>query len=309
MRLFIAITDGDWFSYLSSISPDEVNFWQPSGNVSFKALQVGEPFLFKLHSPNDYIVGGGFFSHSTVFPVSLAWQAFGQKNGATTELEMRARVERYRRVAANPSEDYDIGCILLQRPFFFDRGDWIPIPEWKPNIVRGAGFESEREPGKSIWERVQALLLGSKRPSDELTENVILQSARYGEPQTILPRLGQGSFRVMVTDAYQRHCAVTHSPILYVLDAAHIKPYQAGGPHALSNGVLLRQDVHTLFDRGYVTITPEHKVEVSKRIKDEFDNGKEYYALHGSAVWLPKEARLQPGTEYLNWHNENVYRV
>jgi putative restriction endonuclease len=72
---------------------------------------------------------------------------------------------------------------------------------------------------------------------------------------------------------------------------------------------LLRQDVHTLFDRGYVTITPEHKVEVSKRIKDEFDNGKEYYALHGSAVWLPKEARLQPGTEYLNWHNENVYRV
>lgn len=62
-----------------------------------KALQVGEPFLFKLHSPNDYIVGGGFFSHSAIFPVSLAWQAFDQKNGATTEQEMRARVERYRR--------------------------------------------------------------------------------------------------------------------------------------------------------------------------------------------------------------------
>jgi putative restriction endonuclease len=51
----------------------------------------------KLHSPNDYIVGGGFFSHSAIFPVSLAWQAFDQKNGATTEQEMRARVERYRR--------------------------------------------------------------------------------------------------------------------------------------------------------------------------------------------------------------------
>jgi putative restriction endonuclease len=309
MRLFVAITDGDWFSYLSSIQPDEVNFWQPSGNVNFKALQVGEPFLFKLHSPNDYIVGGGFFGHSSIFPVSLAWQAFGQKNGATTEQEMRARVERYRHVAANPSEDYDIGCILLQTPFFFNRGDWIPIPEWKPNIVRGAGFENETEPGKSIWDRVQALLIGSKTPSNELAENVILQSARYGAPQTVLPRLGQGSFRVMVTDAYQRQCAVTHSPILYVLEAAHIKPYQAGGPHALSNGVLLRQDVHTLFDRGYMTITPEHKIEVSKRIKDEFHNGKEYYALHGSEVWLPKGAHLRPESEYLSWHNENVYRA
>jgi putative restriction endonuclease len=83
----------------------------------------------------------------------------------------------------------------------------------------------------------------------------------------------------------------------------------AGGPHALSNGVLLRQDVHTLFDRGYLTITPEHKIEVSNRIKEEFDNGKEYYALHGSEVWLPKETRLRPGGEYLSWHNENVYRA
>src|ERR1700741_1584683 len=97
MRLFVAITDSDWFSYLSALSPDEANFWQPSGNVSFKALEIGEPFLFKLHSPNDLIVGGGFFSHSTILPVSLAWEAFGQKNGAATVLEMRARGERYRR--------------------------------------------------------------------------------------------------------------------------------------------------------------------------------------------------------------------
>ncbi len=216
MRLFVAITDGDWFSYLSSISPDEVNFWQPSGNVSFKALQAGEPFLFKLHSPNDYVVGGGFFSHSTIFPVSLAWQAFGQKNGATTEHEMRARVERYRRVAPNPSEDYNIGCILLQKPFFFTREDWIPIRDWSPNIVRGKGLESETDPGKAIWERVQALLIGSNMPTEDVVENALLEKVRYGAPRTVLPRLGQGSFRVMVTDAYQRHCAVTHSPILLI---------------------------------------------------------------------------------------------
>jgi len=92
---------------------DEVNFWQPSGNQQFRALQVGEPFLFKLHSPEDYIVGGGFFSHFTILPAIFAWQAFGNKNGAATEEEMRAKIARYRR-SANPgaADDYSIGCIL-----------------------------------------------------------------------------------------------------------------------------------------------------------------------------------------------------
>jgi len=304
MRLFVAITDSDWFSYLSSLSPDEANFWQPSGNVSFKALQIGEPFLFKLHSPDDYIVGGGFFSHFTILPVSLAWEAFGQKNGATTEQEMRTRVERYRRVPPSPTEDYNVGCILLQKPFFLPRENWITLPEWSRNIVRGKGFDTEVEPGKSLWTRVEAFAQAAPA-LEPVTEYA---GSRFGSPQTVLPRLGQGSFRVMVTDAYQRHCAVTRSPILYVLDAAHIKPYEAGGPHSLSNGVLLRQDVHTLFDRGYMTITPEHKIEVSRRIKEEFDNGKEYYALHGSEVWIPKDSRLRPGSQYLDWHNENVFR-
>ena len=47
------------FSYLSAAPPlDEVNFWQLSGNVEFKALQPGEPFFFKLHSPQDIHLHG-----------------------------------------------------------------------------------------------------------------------------------------------------------------------------------------------------------------------------------------------------------
>jgi putative restriction endonuclease len=308
MRFFLAVTDDDWFSYLSTgVPPDEVNFWQPSGNVQFKALQPGEPFLFKLHSPNDYIVGGGFFGHFSILPVSLAWEAFGQKNGAMTIDEMRERVERYRRSVIIRGEDYNIGCILLESPFFFKREDWIPVSDWSRNIVRGKGFDAEVEPGRSIWDKVQILLAG-RNVFEEFPEYALNEKPRYGSPQTILPRLGQGSFRIMVTDAYGRHCAVTRSPILYVLDAAHIKPYQSGGPHSPKNGVLLRQDIHTLFDRGYVTITPDHTIEVSRRIKAEFDNGKEYYALHGSTILLPGDSGLRPGAEYLIWHNETVYR-
>jgi putative restriction endonuclease len=91
VRFYVGITDRDWFDYVSDIhGVDEVNFWQPSGNQQFRSLQPGEPFLFKLHSPEDYIVGGGFFSHFTILPASFAWKAFGTKNGAATEEEIGA---------------------------------------------------------------------------------------------------------------------------------------------------------------------------------------------------------------------------
>jgi putative restriction endonuclease len=89
-----------------------------------------------------------------------------------------------------------------------------------------------------------------------------------------------------------------------VLDAAHIKPYSLGGTHEPTKGILLRQDVHTLFDRGYLTVTPEYRVEVSSRIKEEFDNGKEYYAIHAQPIHVPEAAHLRRSRPSLIWHNE-----
>ena len=92
VRFFVGLTDCAWFDFLSSLTGiDEVNFWQPSGQQQFRALQIGQPFLFKLHSPDDYIVGGGFFSHFTILPATIVWRAFGEKNGSRTDEEMRAR--------------------------------------------------------------------------------------------------------------------------------------------------------------------------------------------------------------------------
>jgi putative restriction endonuclease len=88
MNLYIAVTDNTWFNNLRFLNPDEVNFWQPGGKAHFRALAPDELFLFKLHSPHEYIVGGGFFVHNSILPVSLAWQVFEQKNGANTYQEM-----------------------------------------------------------------------------------------------------------------------------------------------------------------------------------------------------------------------------
>lgn len=70
----------------------------------------------------------------------------------------------------------------------------------------------------------------------------------------------------------------------------------------------MREDLHTLFDRGYLTVTKDYRVEVSKRIKEDYGNGREYYAMYGKQlVVLPENALDRPGRDYLEWHNERVY--
>jgi len=181
MNFYVGVTDHDWFRFLRERQPDEVNFGFPSSKVGFAALQPGEPFLFKLHSPYNAIAGGGFFVRYSALPLFLAWVAFGQKNGAP---------------------DY----------------------------------------------------------------------------------------------------ATCHK---------HIKPYSEQGPHALQNGLLLRADLHLLFDRGLLTITDDYRVEVSQRIKETYNNGKEYYRFHGERLIeevLPEHPAERPSAEYLSWHQNSVFR-
>ena len=304
MKFYIGMTDDKWYSYLADIAPDELNFWQPNNTNAFRAIAPGDMFLFKLHSPNNFITGGGWLIRHTRIPLSLAWEAFGVKNGVASYEAFCKSIWRYRKT--NPKEDPDpvIGCILLTTPFFFDRTDWIPIPsDWSANIVQGKTYHSEIGEGLKVFEQIMDRL--AMRPS---TGNVPLGvSDRFGTPYMVEPRLGQGGFRILVTDAYQRRCAVTGEKTLPVLNASHIKPYAQNGPHDVRNGILLRQDVHTLFDRGYLTVTDRHVIEVSKRIKEEFGNGKEYYAYHGKPqAILPEKQANQPADDFLIWHNEHV---
>lgn len=308
MKVYIGITDSKWYENLSKRTDlEEVNFWQPGGQNEFQALNIGELFLFKLHSPLNYIVGGGFFTHFTRLPVSLAWEAFGINNGASTFIEMNRLIQQYRKITEADKGDYKIGCIILNQPFFLKRDAWIPVPaDWSPNIVQGKTYDIETEAGKKLWEEVQLKLKNSTivEPVLEVAE----ERARYGEPILVKPRLGQGGFRVLVIDTYNRRCAVTLERTLPALDAAHIKPFNVSGPHELQNGILLRSDIHHLLDTGYVTISNDLHFEVSKKIKEEFENGRDYYAMHGRKLTLPVEKTYWPEKEYIEWHQENVFR-
>jgi putative restriction endonuclease len=311
MRAWIGVTDYDWFDLLRSIPQlEEVNFWQPGGNRAFTTLKPGELFLFKLkYKRGGKIVGGGTFAYSTLLPISLAWESFGIKNGAVDLLEMRRRVGNLKHQTEMLLTDYTIGCILIEQPFFLPEKEWITVPDWKGPTQQGKTYDLSIEPGLSIMKQLHVnTLLASVEKDNQIPSSVREEQARYGPPVTTYPRLGQGSFRILVTDIYQRRCAVTQEKTLPALDVAHILPYSESGEHVVNNGILLRRDLHALFDQGYVTITPSLKFQVSKKIKEEFENGRDYYRLQDTQLWLPDNPANRPSQQYIKWHNDNKYR-
>ena len=80
-----------------------------------------------------------------------------------------------------------------------------------------------------------------------------------------------------------------------------------GGEHRLENGLLLRSDVHTMFDRGYLGVDPEFKLRVSRRVRDKFGNGDEFYERGGSIIALPERLVERPNSEFLTWHTDTVF--
>ncbi len=302
VRLVVANTDFEWFSILRQI-PDlaEVNFWAPSP-TPFRALEPGEFFLFKLKTPRNMIAGGGIFTHATILPCSWAWKTFGIGNGARTEGEMRQRIVGYKKPGPATKGDFKIGCRVLTQPFFLEEPDWIPLPkDWAKNIVTLKSYSTDEPEGRKLWDAVL------ERLNFQSLEFVDENAARYGTPTTVRHRLGQGAFRTKVADSYNRRCAVTAERTLPALEAAHILPYSMGGKHLVKNGILLRRDIHGLFDDGYVTVTRDLHFEVSGRIKEEFENGRHYYALHGRPISVPARAAHKPDLSLLEWHNEHCF--
>ncbi len=307
---FIGNTDYDWFRYLRAREPhpDEVNFWQPSGNTQFRAIPPGAPFFFRLKHPHNAIAGVGFFARFQRAPAWFAWDSFGDLNGAPDLSAMLARIRKYR--SSESLEDvarpdgFIVGCITITQPTFFADGQWVREPrDWHANIVRGARIDLLHGEGQRIFaeclERMRAT-----HPAEALEA---ADAARKGKAVLVEPRLGQGTFRMALVSAYDGACAVTHEHSLPVLEAAHVKPFGLGGPHNLTNGILLRADVHRLYDKGYVTVTADYRFKVSDRLMDEFHNGREYLRYREAVIALPSAVVERPNRELLDWHASEVF--
>ena len=309
----VAITDTDWYRYLEAHPGiSEVNFWKPSARRGFRAPQFS-PFLFKLKWPHNAICGYGWFVQYSVLPDWLAWEVYGTGNGCASFGEMKRRIreirERIRYDEATGSND--IGCIQLVSPVFFPEAAWIPQPrDWHPRTQTPVGYDLTVGEGRRVWHACLAVAAGlpeTQRPR-EFTLVGGPTPPRYGTPTLVEPRLGQNTFRIAVLEAYGRACSVTHEHSLPALEAAHIRPYTDDGPHDVRNGLLLRADLHRLFDKGYLTVTPAMQLEVSPRLRRDFHNGRSYYPLHGQVLSLPSSAKLRPAPEFVQWHNDRIFR-
>ena len=309
----VALTDQRWYEFLQGLAAggrlDEVNFWRPLAQTGFRSLSPGEPFFFRLKHPLNAIAGYGFFAHSTHLPIQLAWDAFGQRNGDPTFESFLSRIAEYRR--QSPLEtalgSKDVTCLILREVRFLPESAWVPWNEerdWHKAIVAFKRYDLASGHGTLL-----ADLLKNGQPA-ELTPQfeVLIQDERLRREQSQAAREGQGAFRVRVLDAYGRRCAITGERTLPVLDAAHIQPYRGPASNHVQNGLALRADIHRLFDIGYVTVTPEYRFEVSRRLKEDFENGEPYYRLRGTQLSLPADPAKRPSPQALEWHATNVFR-
>ena len=304
MQGWVGVTDFHWYAQLLERGLDrgDVNFWQPSARPPKKDMPLGMPFFFKLKAPHNAICGFGYFVRFSILPEWLAWDTFGFNNGVASLDELRKRLAKIRQGAKIASKP-EIGCCLIAEAQVWPEDRWIRQPaNWGPRTVVGATYDLQAGEGLRVWS--EALQRARPRPLLANTGEDSDDSPRYGESVLVRPRLGQSIFRVSVLEAYGRACAVTGEHSLPVLDTAHIRPFSEGGKHELENGLSLRVDLHRLFDRGYVTFDDQRRLVVSRRLREDFENGKTYYAMAGTTLRESPEARPDRA---LDWHREHVF--
>ncbi len=308
----VAPTDRRWFF---SFRPrdeltrvDEVNFWRPSAQDEFRALTPGGPFFFRLKAPHSAVAGFGFFAVSSRMPVHLAWEIFGDRNGDGSRADFERTIGGYR-LKSGRAADAHLSCIVLRDAVFLPRRDWMPwgLDEgWPRNLMSYKRYDLARD-GESLRTLLQSIHpdpVPDLRPDFELVE----YDTRDRVDAVRAERDGQGTFRLRLLQAYEGQCAVTGEHATPVLDAAHIQPYLGPGSNHPQNGLVLRSDLHRLYDKGYVTVTPDLRLEVSSRLRDEFENGRHYYEMAGRKMHVPRDDRLAPSARALEWHADHVFR-
>ena len=279
-------------------------------------------YCLSLRSPTTISQGGGTFVRYEKTRLSEAWRLYGKMNGCDTFGEFQQALLGMERTLQSRSlrDDPIIGCIIWEGCHYYSDEEWIESPDsFKSQIVSGKTYDIDMADGQGINAEFEAgrssMLLhraDQLHEADPFRQTLIdwdseRSQPQFGLPYLTRPRLGQGGFRSLVLDAYGKQCAITREHTEPVLEAAHIVPYRDGGAHSLSNALLLRSDFHTLFDRGYVTVTPNYILEVSDSIREHYNNGVRYEQRHGSLISVPQEIQRRPDPELLRWHNDHVF--
>ena len=197
----------------------------------------------------------------------------------------------------------EIGCVLSATP--------SSLPGMQPFRRRRTLRRTSSGSSRTNWLRDSprgepAGVLENSAVSEQLG-SVGGPGLNHGLPILTVPRVGQQAFKSLIFTSYHCRCAITGNRVEPALQAAHIRPVAHDGQHRVDNDLLLRSDVHILFDRGYLGIDEKHRLHVSPRLRSDFGNGEEFYSKRGSVIALPDRKIDRPHRDAVAWHMEGQF--
>lgn len=284
----IANTDVDWFQFLKEkCFTDMVNFWTPTPwNIT--GLQEGDLIYFMLKSPIRKLGGYGRFVKYENMTRDDAWNEFGFRNGCRTKRDFIDRMTGYRE--SNRVRDLNgdiIGCIVLSYCVFWDEKDYKNVEdyglEFSKNIVKLKYYKD----GNRLLNEVEPV---GTRPSYQIVNETVVQ--KRASSRSV--RYGQSKFKSLITDTYNGHCCISGESCPELLEAAHIQPYIDERSNHPQNGLLLRVDLHTLFDNGLLSIDDDYRVRISGQVESEY-----YCGFDKVKIQLPLDPNKYPSKDAL----------
>lgn len=205
-----------------------------------------------------------------------------------------------RSLSSKHSDDPEIGCILLDKCVF------LPDNMQKTAEEHGLNFPRQIVKFKTFDQQPLSL---SEDPQDtedlnDKTDDSIPYSDEDGRKRTlasIVRRMGQPAFRNALISAYDGKCAMTGCNVLDALEAAHITPYMGEQTNTIQNGLLLRADIHTLFDLGKIAISSnDFRIILQRELRESH-----YANLHGKMLTVPKNTSSWPSRSALDKHKKD----
>lgn len=316
---YIINTDPHWFSFVFSRGLKNPVFWRKRPSSPNRAAVVpGNPIFFRVtHSNPPVISAHGVLAGVHVSTLTEAFRLYDHRLGYPTMEEM-----------INSSATWTSGVRLQPgtRIYCMEISNFQVVKDIRTDTeLEGLGIDFDHRhvvTGKEL-DAVQttALLnyaqLMEERPVGSLvsfidhniTSDAVdefnpqnTQDAREKIARLVAKRRGQPEFRKKLLAAYSSRCAITGCDAVAALEAAHIVPYR--GPHTnhVTNGLLLRADLHTLFDLGLIAIDSDTMTVI---VHPDLA-ATEYKSIAGKPIALPKNRQQRPNKEALDMHRREA---
>ncbi len=175
------------------------------------------------------------------------------------------------------------------------------VTEWKNGYFIIEGFASDGRAGIPAV-RTDAAYDRAKAATVAVVDDFVpgLDDQRERQIAEVVRRQGQSGFRKALRIAYDDRCAISGCDAVEALEAAHISPFRGSRSNHPQNGLLLRADIHALFDLGLITVDPETLTVV---VAPHLQAGS-YANLHGSSLKPPTDPAARPNREALSIHRE-----